>query len=202
MMLVAGLTGSIGMGKSTVAGMFADLGATVIDSDAIVHELYRKGGAAIGPIRHIVPQAIQDGAVNRLELAAHLRQHPEDLEAIEAAVHPLVRAAQLRHIGQAREQGVDLVILDIPLLFETGADRLVDTVLVVSAPAQIQRQRVMVRPGMTGELFERLLSRQMSDTEKRRRADIIIDTSGEKTVTRQQVSGIYKQLLAQAGRTG
>jgi dephospho-CoA kinase len=201
MMIIAGLTGSIGMGKSTVAGMFADLGAAVVDSDAIVHELYQEGGAAVAPIRHIVPRAIQNDTVDRRALAAHLRRYPDDLKAIEAAVHPLVRAAQLRHIGKAREQGAGLVILDIPLLFETGADRLVDTVLVASAPADVQRQRVMDRPGMTGELFDRLLSRQMSDAEKRRRADIIIDTSGEKAVTRQQVHRIYKQLLHQAVRT-
>ncbi len=200
MMIIAGLTGSIGMGKTTVAGMFAELGAAVIDSDALVHEMYQEGGAAVAPIRHIVPQAIRNGAVDRRALAGHLRQYPDDLEAIEAVVHPLVRSAQLRALEKARQDGYDLVILDIPLLFETGADRLVDTVLVVSAPAEIQRQRVMERPGMTGELFDRLLSRQMSDAEKRRRADILVDTSGDKAATRRQVHRIYQQLLEQAGR--
>ncbi|RMD92699.1 MAG: dephospho-CoA kinase [Alphaproteobacteria bacterium] len=169
-----GLTGSIGMGKSTTAEMFRREGIEVWDADAAVHRLYARGGAAVRHIAALFPQAIVDGAVDRAALRAIIARDPSALEQIEKIVHPLV--AQDRQAFLRSAKG-DIVVLDIPLLFETGAERDVDAVAVVTAPPDVQRARVLARPGMTEEQFETILAKQMPDEEKRRRADYIIETT-------------------------
>jgi dephospho-CoA kinase len=193
-MRVIGLTGSIAMGKSTAAQAFRNLGIPVFDSDAAVHQLYGKGGAAVGPLQKIVPQAIAEGAVDRQALSAAIRQKPELLGQVEKAVHPLVRQAQEDFLKQSETQGADLAVLDIPLLFETGRDAEVDVIVVVSAPAEIQRQRALARPGMTAEKLDQLLARQMPDAEKRARAHFIVDSSGSIEAGAQQIARIVAQL--------
>lgn len=173
-----GLTGSIGMGKSTTATMFAAEGVPVWDADAAVHRLYSAGGAAVGRVAALCPQAVIGGAVDRTRLKAWIATEPDALAKIESAVHPLVAADRADFIAAAARQGLPLVVLDIPLLFETGAERDMDATLVVTAPAAVQRDRVLSRPGMTEAQFQVILSRQMPDAEKRRRADHVIETLG------------------------
>lgn len=193
-MIIVGLTGSIGMGKSTVAAMFAEEGAPGFDSDAAVHQLYAPGGAAVDPVEAAFPGVVKDGAVDRLALSARVVGDAEAIKRLEAIVHPLVREAQMRFLQRQREAGTRVVILDIPLLFEGGGDRLVDKTVVVSAPADVQRARVLTRPGMTEAKFEAILSRQMPDLEKRARADFVIDTSGTFEDTRAQVRVVLDAL--------
>lgn len=193
-MIIVGLTGSIGMGKSTVAAMFAEEGAPGFDSDAAVHQLYAPGGAAVDPVEAAFPGVVKDGAVDRLALSARVVGDAEAIKRLEAIVHPLVREAQMRFLQGQREAGTRVVILDIPLLFEGGGDRLVDKTVVVSAPADVQRARVLTRPGMTEAKFEAILSRQMPDLEKRARADFVIDTSGTFEDTRAQVRVVLDAL--------
>ncbi|PRX37167.1 dephospho-CoA kinase [Meinhardsimonia xiamenensis] len=169
-----GLTGSIGMGKSTTAAMFREEGLEVWDADAAVHRLYSPGGAAVAEIARLFPQAIVDGAVDRAALRAIIAREPEALAMIEKVVHPLV--ARDREVFLRNARG-DIVVLDIPLLFETGAEDEVDAIVVVSAPPDVQRRRVMARPGMTEEQFETILAKQLPDAEKRRRADYVIETT-------------------------
>jgi len=173
---VLGLTGSIGMGKSTTAGLFRAAGVPVWDADAAVHRAYSAGGAAVEPIRALCPDAIVDGAVDRAVLKAWIAEDPEALSRIEAAVHPLVAEDRKAFLADAAAAGAPVVVLDIPLLFETGGAALVDAVVVVSVPPEVQRARVLARPAMTESHFDRILAKQMPDAEKRRRADYVIET--------------------------
>ena len=193
-MIVIGLTGSIGMGKTATAAMFAEAGVPVADSDKLVHQLYKKGGAAVAPIAAAFPDVVTEGAIDRQKLARHLTGHPGDFKKIEAIVHPLVRAEQEKFLNEARRRKARLAVLDIPLLFETGRDRDVDKIVVVSAPAAVQRERVLARPGMTEEKFASILARQLPDAEKRARADFIVDSSHGFDHARAQVRHIIAEL--------
>ncbi|KQQ89605.1 dephospho-CoA kinase [Aureimonas sp. Leaf324] len=173
-MKVLGLTGSIGMGKSTTAEMFEALGVPVHSADAAVHRLY--AGRAAPLVEARFPGTVRDGVVDRAALGARVLGDAEALAALEAIVHPLVREEERAFLEAAREAGAPLAVLDIPLLFETGGEGRVDAVLVVTAPPDVQRARVLARPGMTAERFEKILTSQMPDAEKRRRADFVIDT--------------------------
>jgi dephospho-CoA kinase len=194
--IVLGLTGSIGMGKSTTAQMFVDEGAPVYDADAAVHALYAQGGAAVGPVEAAFPGVVVDGAVDRARLSARVVGHPEALKALEAVVHPLVGAHRTGFFEAAARAGADIVVLDIPLLYETGGDRKVDKVVVVSAPPELQRQRVLARPGMDAAKFAAILARQTPDAEKRARADFVIDTGQGLDHARQQVRDLLTRLRA------
>ena len=193
-MIVIGLTGSIGMGKSTVAQLFAEEGAPAFNSDAVVHALYMRGGAAVAPVEAAFPGVAKDGAIDRQALSARVVDNSAAIKALEAIVHPLVGQAQADFLEKHRSAGAPAVVLDIPLLFESGGSGRVDRIVVVSAPADVQRERVMARPGMTEEKFVYLLSRQMPDGEKRARADFVIDTSGELEATRKQVRAVLDAL--------
>jgi dephospho-CoA kinase len=193
-MIVIGLTGSIGMGKSETARMFAEQSVPVSESDAIVHRLYEKGGAAVAPVAAAFPGVIADGRIDRQKLARHLGRRAEDFARLEAIVHPLVRAEQENFLKEARRRNARLAVLDIPLLFETGRDRDVDRIVVVSAPADVQRARVLARPGMSEEKFASILARQLSDSEKRARADFIVDSAHGFDHARRQVRDIISAL--------
>ena len=176
-MIVVGLSGSVGMGKSTTARLFAERGAWVWDADAAVHRLYAPGGAAVAAIRALAPAAVHDGAVDRSLLRSAILADPTLLGRVEAAVHPLVQADRAAFVAQAAAAGADMAVCDIPLLFETGQADAFDAVVVVTAPPEVQRARVMDRPGMTAATFDTILARQMPDAEKRARADFVIDAS-------------------------
>jgi dephospho-CoA kinase len=193
-MIVIGLTGSIGMGKTETARMFAAEGVPVSESDTIVHRLYDTGGAAVMPVAAVFPHVIVDGRVDRAKLASHLAAHRGDFARLEGIVHPLVRAEQEKFLDEARRRKARLAVLDIPLLFETGRDREVDRIVVVSAPADIQRRRVLARPGMTEEKFAALLARQLPDPEKRVRANFIVDSGRGLDYAREQVRHIIDAL--------
>jgi len=188
-----GLTGSIGMGKSTTAAMFAAAGVPVWDADAAVHRLYAPGGAAVPAIAALHPAAVKDGAVDRAALKDWIAANPGALRQIEGAVHPLVAADREAFLAGAVDK--PLVVLDIPLLFETGADAQMDATLVVSAPAEVQRARVLARPGMTLAQLDLILSRQMPDAEKRARATWVIETTGLET-TRAAVQDLIETIRA------
>ena len=171
-----GLTGSIGMGKSETAKMFARLGIPVYDADAAVHRLYSKGGAAVAPIEAAFPGTVKDGAVDRAELSKHVTGNPEATAKLQAIVYPLMVGERKRFLDAAAASDADLVVFDIPLLFETKGEGAMDAVVVVSAPSHIQRERVLARPGMTEEKFAYLHSRQMPDEEKRAKAHFVVVT--------------------------
>jgi dephospho-CoA kinase len=195
-MIVLGLTGSIGMGKSTVAGMFADEGVPVFDADAEVHRLQGPEGALVERIEAEFPNTTGPEGVNRGALAERVLGEPEALRRLEALVHPAV--ARERAAFLTDNAAEPLVVLDIPLLFEAGLSDQVDRIAVVSAPAEVQRERVLSRPGMTPEKFERILARQLPDFEKRARADFVIDTSGPLEATRRAVRRILACLVPPA----
>ncbi len=176
-MIVLGLTGSIGMGKTTTAGFFRDAGVPVWDADETVHRLYGRDGDAVEPLSRIVPDAVRDGEIDRSVLREWIQRDPAALAQIEEIVHPLVAEQRRIFVDSHRAAGTLLVVLDIPLLFENANDGLCDATLVVSAPAETQRARVLARPGMTEAHLKYLLSRQMPDAEKRARATYVIETN-------------------------
>ncbi len=191
-MIILGLTGSIGMGKSTTATLFAEEGVPVHDADAAVHRLYE--GEAVPLVEAAFAGTTRDGKVDRALLAKAVVGNPDAMKRLEAIVHPLVAKARDRFLDDARAREAPVVVLDIPLLFETGGETLVDTVVVVSAAPGIQRQRVMERPGMTAEKFEALLAKQMPDAEKRSRADYIVDSGQGIEPARDQVREILRKV--------
>ena len=193
-MILVGLTGSIGMGKSTTAAMFREAGVPVYDADAAVHDLYDEGGAAVGPVGEAFPGVVRDGKVDREALRQAVLGKPDELKRLNAIVHPLVGRDRATFFAQAEVQGADLVVLDIPLLFETGGDANVDAVVVVSAPPEMQRERVLARPGMTPARLEAILAQQLADAEKRARAHFVVDTSKGLEPARDQVTKIIAAL--------
>ncbi len=196
-----GLTGSIGMGKSTVAKMFAELGAAAWSADAAVHELYAKGGAAVDAVEARFPGVAPDGSVDRARLSAEVIDNPAALADLEALVHPLVAQHRFYAMAKAKNAGAPAIVLDIPLLFETGAEGGFDAVVVVSAPADIQRARVLARPGMTDEKFEAILAKQTPDADKRARADFVIDTGVALDETRAAVADVFEKIVGAASAT-
>jgi dephospho-CoA kinase len=197
-MIILGLTGSIGMGKSTVAAMFAEAGVPVFDADAQVHELQGPGGRLVAEIEAAFPDTTTALGVNRTLLGEAVFGKPEAFARLEAIVHPAV--AHERNLFLDANRDRPLVVLDVPLLFEAGGWRQVDRIAVVSAPAQVQRARVLARPGMTAERFESILARQMPDAEKRERADFVIPTGGSLDETREAVRAVIACLSAAEGR--
>lgn len=191
-MFLLGLTGSIGMGKSTTAKLFEEEGVPVYDADAAVHTLYARGGAAVEPLEEEFGDVVVDGAIDRAKLSEKVVGDPDAMKRLEAIVHPLVGASRIGFFQEAAARGADIVVLDIPLLYETGGEKNMGAVVVVSAPSEMQRERVLARPGMTVEKFEAILARQVPDADKRARADFIIDTSNGVEPARRQV----RQVLA------
>lgn len=194
-MIIIGLTGSIGMGKTTTSQMFKDAGAAVFDADACVHELYAKGGAAVPIIRAVFPDAIKDGTVDRAQLSKHLQKDPLHMQVLESFIHPLVGEARAKAIETATREKKKVMVFDVPLLFETGGDKHVDKIVVVSASPDVQRERVLARPGMSKQKFEMILSRQTPDAEKRKRADYVIMTDKGLDFARAQVQTIINDLI-------
>jgi dephospho-CoA kinase len=195
-MITLGLTGSIGMGKSTVAKMFAEEGVPVFDADAVVHRLQGPEGALVETIEANFPGTTGPAGVNRGALAERVLGEPAALRQLETLIHPAV--ARERETFLAENEAASLVVLDIPLLFEVGGSGEVDKIVVVSASAEVQRERVLSRPGMTPEKFERILARQLPDSEKRARADFVIDTRGPLDETRRAVRRILACLAPPA----
>lgn len=191
-MMRLALTGSIGMGKSTVAAMFSKAGIPVFDADAVVRRLQGPGGALVKRIEKRFPGTTRSGAVDRGKLSNRVVGHPEELAALEAIVHPAVHHERTRFIVENGD--APALLFEIPLLFETGGDEAFDKIIVVSAPPDVQRARVLARPGMTEEKFQALLARQVPDEEKRGRADFVIDTGGDLSTTERQVSEILSCL--------
>ncbi len=191
-MFVLGLTGSIGMGKSTAAGMFRAAGIRVHDSDAVVHALYR--GAAAPLVEAAFPGTVRNGSVERQALAERIVADPAALARLEAIVHPLVRADRAAFLTEARAAGESLVVVDIPLLFETGAEKEVDAVLLVTASESVQKGRIAARPDMTAAKLAVIMAKQMPDSDKRKRADFVIDTSAGTEDTQRQVAELLRKI--------
>ena len=189
-MILIGLTGSIGMGKSTTAAMFREAGIPVYDADAAVRDLYEAGGAAVGPVGEAFPGVVKDGAIDREALRQQVLGHPEALKRLNAIVHPLVGRDRADFFRQVEAEGHEMVVLDIPLLFETGGHANVDAIVVVSAPPEMQRERVLARPGMSPERLDAILAQQLADAEKRARAHFVVDTGRGLEPARQQVAEI------------
>jgi dephospho-CoA kinase len=194
-MIILGLTGSIGMGKSATANLFREAGTPVYDADAAVHALYAEGGAAVAPIEAAFPGVTESGAVDRIRLRSRVLDNPDAMKQLEGIVHPLAGAAQRDFRQQAHAEGAAFSVLDVPLLFETGGDSHCDFTLVVTAPAQVQRERVLARPGMTPEAFEAILTRQMPDAEKRARADFVLSSAHGFDFARDQVRAIVALMI-------
>ncbi|MFT9064080.1 MAG: dephospho-CoA kinase [Acetobacter persici] len=195
-MKIIGLTGGMGMGKSTVAALFRQAGIPVFDADAVVRALQADHGAALGPIAALVPEAVTDGHLDRAVLRRAVAETPGLLRQLEAVLHPMVRVARQVFLRRCRRKGARCVLLDIPLLFETGGQRVCDQVLVVSAPPRLQAERVARRRGLPKAEARRLMARQMPDARKRRLADTVIDTGVSLAATRRQVRALIKGLKA------
>ncbi len=193
-MMLIGLTGSIGMGKSTVGEMFRRLGVPVYDADAEVYKVYAKGGAAVEPIRAAFPEAVVDDQVDRARLSKLVVGKEAEMKKLESITHPLLGAGRAAFFEEAEKTGQKMVVLDIPLLFETGGENRVHKIVVVSAPAEVQRERVLARDDMTEEKFEAILARQVPDAEKRERADYVINTNCPKEATFEQVKALVEDL--------
>ena len=199
-MIILGLTGSLGMGKSTTAKMFAEAGVPVHDADAAVHRLYE--GEAVPLIEAAFPGTTQDGTVDRSKLGQRVLGDKEAIERLEQIVHPLVTKARERFLTEAERSGATVAVLDVPLLFETGGERRCDAVVVVSAPAEMQRARAYERPGMSDDKLSAILAKQMPDAEKRARADFVVDTSRGFDAARAQVREILKAVAKMPKRHG
>jgi dephospho-CoA kinase len=195
-MKIVGLTGSIAMGKSDTLRMFAEEDIATFDADEVVHRLYAPGGRGVPALERLCPAAVVDGAVDRRRLSEAVAANPSLLAEIEEAVHPLVRRELDRFLAAERTKGTELVVIDMPLVFETGSEKEFDRIVVVSAPAHVQKSRAMARPGMTEEKFNLILSRQTPDAEKRARADYVVDTGAGHESARSQVRRIVSQLRA------
>jgi dephospho-CoA kinase len=198
MTFLLGLTGSIGMGKSTTSAMFRAAGVPVHDADQAVHDLY--AGVAAPQIEAAFPGTTANGVVDRGKLSTAVLGRPEALAKLEAIVHPLVRAKEQAFLAQARKSGATVAVLDIPLLLETGGESRYDAVVVITAPAEVQRKRVLGRPGMTEEKFAAILARQMPDAQKRRRAHFLVDTSHGLVAAERQVRSILNAVAGRFGR--
>ena len=198
-MITIGLTGSIGMGKSTTAAMFAAEGAPVYDADAEVHKLQGAGGAAVEAIAALFPGSVKDGAVDRQALGGQVFGHPERLQQLNGIIYPLLAEGRAKFFADAEAAGVDMVVLDIPMLFETGGETRMDAVVVVTAPEHVQRERVLARPGYGAERLDAILARQMNDGEKRARAHFIVDTGEGMEAARRQVREIIAVLRTPGG---
>jgi dephospho-CoA kinase len=199
-MLLVGLTGSIGMGKSETAKMFREEGVPVYDADAAVHKLYEKGGKAVEPIRAVFPSAIVDDAVERQALSRCVIGMPDEMKKLEAIVHPLVGEAQMDFLRENMEAGHAMAVLDIPLLYETGGETRVDVVVVVSAPYDLQKTRVLARPDMDEAKFAAIHAKQVPDEEKRRRADFVVESDKGLDHARAQVAAIVDALKTREGK--
>ena len=197
-MFILGLTGSIGMGKSTTANFFREAGVPVHDSDAVVHRLYE--GEAVASVEAAFPGVTVAGKIDRARLAEKLVGRPDAIKQLESIVHPLVRAVSDRFVSENAGRGARTIVLDIPLLFETGGEAKCDAVVVVSAPPDVQRARVLKRPGMTAERLDALLARQMSDADKRARAHFVVDSSRSFDSARAQVHAILRAIASLPGR--
>jgi len=193
-MKVVGLTGSIGMGKTTAAALLRRLGVPVHEADAAVHRLMERGGAAVPAIERAFPGVVKDGAVDRAILGARVFGNGKAMARLEGILHPLVREDSARFLNRARRRGARVAVLDIPLLFESGRERDMDASVVVTAPAFVQRARVLTRPGMTPKRFQQVLARQMPDAEKRRRADFIVPTGLGRRLTLRRLLRVLKRV--------
>jgi dephospho-CoA kinase len=194
-MIILGLTGSIGMGKSTAAAVLRRLGVPLYDADAEIHKLLGRGGSAVAAVEAAFSGVrTEDGAIDRRRLGARVFGKPDELHRLEAILHPMVRAVERRWLARHRVRGAKLVVLDIPLLFETDRIDRVDGVIVVSAPLRLQRERVMRRPGMTGERLAAILDTQFPDREKRNRADFVVSTALSRAAAARQIRGIVRRV--------
>ena len=198
-MRVIGLTGSIGMGKSTTAAMFRDAGIPVYDADAAVHAAYDVGGIAVEPVGKAFPGVVKDGRVDREVLRQAVLGKPEAMQKLNGVVHPLIGRDRASVFEAAMASGADMIIMDVPLIFETGGEKNMDAVIVVSAPAEMQRERVLAREGMSPERLDAILAQQMPDADKRARADYVVDTSQGLDVARAQVADIIADLRKNSG---
>ena len=197
-MIVLGLTGSIGMGKSTTAQFFRDAGIPVHDADAVVHHLYETD--AVAPVGALFPDVVDDGKIDRRRLGTYVldTKNAENMKKLEAIIHPMVRDAEIVFRKKSEDAGAKLAILDIPLLFETGRDQAMDGVIVVTAPEDVQKKRVLARPDMSETKFQSILARQTPDLEKRERADFVIDTSKGLESAKQAVAQIIEKIVSGA----
>jgi dephospho-CoA kinase len=193
-MITIGLTGSIGMGKSATGAMFVEEGCPLYDADAEVHKLYARGGAGVAPVEAAFPGVAEDGAINRARLSDRVLNNPDAFQRLNGIVWPLLGTARREFFRRAEEDQAPIVVLDIPLLFETGGERNVDATVVVSAPADMQRARVLAREGMSEAKLDAILARQMADVEKRARAHFVVDTSRGFKAAREQVRAIVAAL--------